>query len=471
MHWAENCTCIKARCYHRDFRSALFMRSVQGGGADVLVKSFDLPSGAKVKIPYKAGKVNRLTMLLGVNGTQKSTLLRGFLDTALGEINASNFAPLKGLPMVEFNRTPVSVIALSAIPNDRFPTKSRTSMRSRSRYEIEEYEYIGPRHNQNIISRNQSLSALVTAALTNKQRTPSLSRFIEQMSMRTSIPSRFIIALRPDMGSARHGAPLNDFLNEESANKTRLADIEYLRSNGLLADFEKLLETSRRKTLAFEVNLLTGDCVSETPLIDIAIRHRLLHVRRHNSEGMFDPEEYSAGQWGLFSSLVTLALKVRDDALILIDEPESALHPSWQRDYVDCLSQAMADVSGCHVLLATHSPLLCGSSAEFSSELIVLRRHPATRELFAEFEEIPEGWQSSDILERKFELHSTRGTFFVGQMDNLLKLVAQGIQPNTRSIKRLLKEIEPTVVKLPEGDPVRAIFASVQELVSKKVGS
>ncbi|MFI8480156.1 AAA family ATPase [Pseudomonas sp. NPDC078700] len=438
----------------------------------MLIKSFDLPSGAKVKIPYKAGKGNRLTMLLGVNGTQKSTLLRGFLDTALDEINASNFTPLKSLPQVKFDRTPVGVIALSAIPNDRFPTKSRTNIRSRSRYEIDEYEYIGPRHNQNIISRNQSLSALVTAALTNRQRTSSLSHFIEQMSSRTSIPSRFAIVLRPDIGSGRRGALLNDFLNEEGANKTKLADIEYLRSNGLLEELEKLLERGGKNLWTFEVDLLTGDCIPETPLIDIAIRHRLLQVRRHNSraERALNPEDYSAGQWGLFSSLVTLALKVRDDALVLIDEPESALHPSWQRDYVDCLSQAMADVSGCHVLLATHSPLLCGSSAEFSSELIVLRRHPATGELSAEFEEIPEGWQSNDILERKFELHSTRGSAFVGQMDNLLKLVAQGIKQHTQPIKRLLKEIEPTVAKLPEGDPVRAIFTSVQELVSKKVG-
>lgn len=437
----------------------------------MLIKSFVLPSGTRVKIPYKAGKGNRLTMLLGVNGTQKSTLLRGFLDTALDEIDASNFSSLKSLPQVQFECTPVGVIALSAIPNDRFPTKSRTSIRSRSRYEIDEYEYIGPRHNQNIISRNQSLSALVTAALTNRQRTSSLRQFIEQMSLRTSIPSRFEITLRQDIGSARRGALFHEFINEAGANKTRLADVEYLRSNGLLEEFESLLEMSTRKTLNFEIDLLTGDCIPETPLIDIAIRHRLLQVRRQKSraERLLNPEDYSAGQWGLFSSLVTLALKVRDDSLVLIDEPESALHPSWQRDYVDCLSHAMADVSGCHVFLATHSPLLCGSSAEFSSELIVLRRHPATGELSAEFEEIPEGWQSSDILERKFELHSTRGSAFVGQMDNLLKLVAQGIKQHSRPIKRLLKEIEPTVVRLPEGDPVRAIFTSVQELVSKKV--
>ncbi|MNP01010.1 hypothetical protein D3C76_928110 [compost metagenome] len=99
----------------------------------------------------------------------------------------------------------------------------------------------------------------------------------------------------------------------------------------------------------------------------------------------------------------------------------------------------------------------------------MLRRHPITRELSAEFEEIPEGWQSNDILERKFELQSTRGTVFVDRMDNLLKLVAQGVERNAKPIKKLLKEVEPTVAKLPDGDPVRSIFTSMQKLVSKKV--
>ncbi|XVN19788.1 AAA family ATPase [Pseudomonas corrugata] len=246
-------------------------------------------------------------------------------------------------------------------------------------------------------------------------------------------------------------------------------DLAFLHSHGLMEEFRRMFEPGNQKSLIVEIDLLTGKCSPEIPFIDIAIRHKLLQVRRSNARGerLINPEDYSAGQWGLFSSLVTLALKVKDDALVLIDEPESALHPSWQRDYVDCLSQAMADVSGCHVLLATHSPLLCGSAGSFSSELIVLRRHPDTGALFAEFEEIPEGWQSNDILEQKFELHSTRGSAFVGKMDNLLKLVAQGIEVNAKTIRKLLKEVEPTVIKLPDGDPVRSIFISMQRLVSK----
>ncbi|UZE84003.1 AAA family ATPase [Pseudomonas viciae] len=435
----------------------------------MLIKSFDLPSGARVNIPRRSDNGNRLTMLLGVNGTQKSTLLRGFLDTALEQISASAFSPLKGLLQVTYDRPPAAIIALSAIPNDRFPTKSRTSLRVRTRYEVEEYEYIGPRHNQNIISRNQSLGALVSAALTNRYRSPSVTRFIGQMSVRTAIPAQFAICLRQDMVMGKRGSVLEEFLKDEHPSHTKRMDLAFLHSHGLMEEFRRMFEPGNQKSLIVEIDLLTGKCSPEIPFIDIAIRHKLLQVRRSNAraERLINPEDYSAGQWGLFSSLVTLALKVKDDALVLIDEPESALHPSWQRDYVDCLSQAMADVSGCHVLLATHSPLLCGSAGSFSSELIVLRRHPDTGALFAEFEEIPEGWQSNDILEQKFELHSTRGSAFVGKMDNLLKLVAQGIEVNAKTIKKLLKEVEPTVIKLPDGDPVRSIFVSMQRLVSK----
>lgn len=439
-------------------------------GGYVLIKSFTLPSGEVVPIPAKAGRQNRLTMLLGVNGTQKSTLLRGFLDQALREITIAAEGTVKTSATVKFYQAPSRVIALSAIPNDRFPTKMRVGGSARSRYEVDEYEYIGPRHNQNIISRNQSLSALVSAVLTNRERSPAVTDLIAMLCARTTIPSRFTTILRPEMLSGRRASILENFLDESTGSEAKFKDVAFLKENNLLDDFISFLETSAKKPQIIDIDLISGVCFPQIPFIDIILRHRLLSVRRHmvGKSNIFNPDDYSAGQWGLFSSLVTLALKVTDNSLILIDEPESALHPSWQRDFVDCLSKAVADAKGCHVVLATHSPLLIGSAGGFSSELIVLRRRSTDGVLWAEFEDIPEGWQSNDILELKFELESTRGTAFVTKMDELLKLVAQGAEANASKIKKILKEIEPILAKLPEGDQVRSIVSSVKSLIVKR---
>ncbi|WP_134176965.1 ATP-binding protein [Pseudomonas helmanticensis] len=439
-------------------------------GGHVLIKSFILPSGEVVPIPPKSGGKNRLTMLLGVNGTQKSTLLRGFLDQALREITVAPESATKTSATVKFYQAPSRVIALSAIPNDRFPTKMRVGGSARSRYEIDEYEYIGPRHNQNIISRNQSLSALVSAVLTNRERSPTVTDLITMLCERTTIPTRFTTIIRGDISSGRRASLLADFFDERSGSKAKFEDIEFLKKNNLLEDFISFVETSTRKPQTIEVDLISGMCYPQIPFIDIILRHRLLSIRRHmtGNSNIFNPDDYSAGQWGLFSSIVTLALKVTDNSLILIDEPESALHPSWQRDFVDCLSMAVDGSKGCHIVIATHSPLLIGSAGGFSSELIILRRHATNGVLWAEFEDIPEGWQSNDILELKFELESTRGTAFVAKMDELLKLVARGAENNASKIKKILKEIEPILAKLPEGDQVRSIVSSVKSLIVKR---
>ncbi len=436
----------------------------------MLIKSFTLPSGEMVSIPVKSEGQNRLTMMLGVNGTQKSTLLRTFLDQALREITATESEAPKTSTTVQFYQTPSRVIALSAIPNDRFPTKMRVGGSARSRYEIDEYEYIGPRHNQNIISRNQSLSALISAVLTNRERSPIVTDLITMLCERTTIPSRLTTILRADPSSSKRDYIMGEFFNGNIESEAKFRDIQYLQKNDLIGAFTSFIEATIKNPQLIDIDLISGTCFPQIPFIDIILRHRLLTVRRHISgkSKVFNPDDYSAGQWGLFSSIVTLALKVTDNSLILIDEPESALHPSWQRDFVDCLSKAVSDAKGCHIVVATHSPLLIGSAGGFSSELIILRRHSDDGVLSAEFEDIPEGWQSNDILELKFELESTRGTAFVAKMDELLKLVARGAKENSSKIKKILKEIEPILAKLPEGDQVRSIISSIKSLVVKR---
>ncbi|WP_368186501.1 AAA family ATPase [Aestuariibius sp. HNIBRBA575] len=48
-----------------------------------------------------------------------------------------------------------------------------------------------------------------------------------------------------------------------------------------------------------------------------------------------DMEHASFGQLALISSMLFLATNVGRDPLIIIDEPENSLHPSWQWDYVE----------------------------------------------------------------------------------------------------------------------------------------
>jgi predicted ATP-binding protein involved in virulence len=65
----------------------------------------------------------------------------------------------------------------------------------------------------------------------------------------------------------------------------------------------------------------------------------------------------SSGELSLISSIIYLSTTIEEGAVILIDEPENSLHPSWQRTYV----KNMLDIFYYYqpkIIIATHSPLI-----------------------------------------------------------------------------------------------------------------
>jgi predicted ATPase len=81
----------------------------------------------------------------------------------------------------------------------------------------------------------------------------------------------------------------------------------------------------------------------------------------------------SSGQLALISSLLFLITEAGRAPLILVDEPENSLHPSWQREYVDKLMTAMA-YRDATLIVATHAPLVVTGA---------LNDHPGKISVFA----------------------------------------------------------------------------------------
>lgn len=77
----------------------------------------------------------------------------------------------------------------------------------------------------------------------------------------------------------------------------------------------------------------------------------------------------SSGQLTLISSLLFLITEARRGAIILIDEPENSLHPSWQRAYVEKLMAAMA-YREATMIVATHAPLLVTGALNSAPDLV-----------------------------------------------------------------------------------------------------
>lgn len=72
----------------------------------------------------------------------------------------------------------------------------------------------------------------------------------------------------------------------------------------------------------------------------------------------FDVANASSGEQQMLCSIFGIASAIRDESLVLIDEPELSLHPKRQIDFIEAIRALLDLVKGCHVIMSTHSPVV-----------------------------------------------------------------------------------------------------------------
>ncbi|GGB43103.1 ATP-binding protein [Fictibacillus barbaricus] len=91
-------------------------------------------------------------------------------------------------------------------------------------------------------------------------------------------------------------------------------------------------------------------------LFSINILSDVWFENNYNDE-LFPLSMLSSGELSMFIRFFDLHEYVKDNSIVLIDEPETHLHPKWIRGYIKTLIDLLGDRK-CHVIIATHSPLI-----------------------------------------------------------------------------------------------------------------
>ena len=95
--------------------------------------------------------------------------------------------------------------------------------------------------------------------------------------------------------------------------------------------------------------------------IDIVVRENEKVIFKNSSGATFDIESLSTGEKTLLSKVLYLYFKDYKNEVILIDEPELSLHPSWQNKVLK-IYKNFAKLNNCQVIIATHSPHIIASA-------------------------------------------------------------------------------------------------------------
>jgi hypothetical protein len=434
--------------------------------------------------PRNAVGKNWFTVFIAENGGRKSFLLRCIAEAALGR---RRYAVDKGrsIQLTLPETLPHRVVAISGTPLDRFPRAGTRDLKSKSRRSNDDFVYLGPRASNGMAGVAQSERSLIGSLISNRHRLPERADLLKRAFSLLELAPFVDVALvagsnadaRDIKDTATTVAGLNDLLglrDDEDRNRLAEAIKTYVDLN---SEVLKTLEGLGRREVSLRVGV-GGIPMSKRPLgLTLEMWELLLRLGRvivmgtkfYRSKNLqaIPGEQLSSGQWGWLGTFGALVAEMRNDTLILVDEPENSLHPRWQQEFIKELHAIVSAFENCQVVVATHSPLIAsGVSPDWGSIRTLTR--PSRSGAFVRSQEVPTayGWSASDVYDGPFGLVSTRAPEFLASANAALKKLSAGATIEDAERVAWIDEFQKGAAALPTFDSMRDVLENIVQRLS-----
>lgn len=170
----------------------------------------------------------------------------------------------------------------------------------------------------------------------------------------------------------------------------------------------------------------------------------------------------SSGQLSLISTLLFIITFAGENPVIVIDEPENSLHPSWQRDYVGKLMDALT-YRNATVVIATHAPMIVTGALASNQTLVSV--YEVRKSLPSKLDIDPDGSPASgieEVLWRAFDVVTPANHFVSERIVAAMTEFEEG-----RSSKADLLSLIDDLDAQSFDDRQKRFFGAVRELVDK----
>ncbi len=433
---------------------------------------------------------NFFTVVIGNNGTGKSRLLRGIVDSYRKRNIKRKPTSVQGEP-----HSPKKIIAITTSLSDKFPADLSLSRNARPHTIKEKYCYLGPKGRVGGSSNRALMDKAISYLMSNADEKSNFHQYNEifnylqyepilKLEYKLRMPAEFknivgsidgeilknFIKLQSvKRGGIRQGVfsrflELPDYYWEELADAYRYAFEEqsFHRSN----EFSFLINFSEENMTRSE-HVISSQEVSRYRVFDDLRKLELMRsmqvklYKKHGGE--FNYTDASSGEASILSTLIGLVPNLEDDSLILIDEPEISLHPSWQYRYIELVDRLLKSVKGCHVIIATHSHFLISDLPNGRSNVVHFKASKGNQIDVDYYEDNTNGMSAEDVLLNIFDMPSTRNYYLGAIVTESLELLAEGKKDSNRyrELKSKIRQVQPNLKKI---DPLYEVISKLLEL-------
>lgn len=133
--------------------------------------------------------------------------------------------------------------------------------------------------------------------------------------------------------------------------------------------------------------------------------------------------ELSSGELSMFFRFFKLIAAISDNSIVLIDEPETHLHPRWIQKYLNMIKLIFSHYDA-HFIIATHSPLIAADVPNDSIIGLCKNRYGKVEQYMVNEQTL--GTSPQEILREVFKLDNHFGDFTNNTIWKINKLIDAG---------------------------------------------
>lgn len=280
---------------------------------------------------------------------------------------------------------PSRVIATTITPSDKFPVGKRDRSHDSSISHDPEpiYRYLGSKNNFGHISSTSHISRVIESLMFASEKSDTdlagLNHVFELLGYKPRIVAEYMLKFSIDVRKQLEAFDINaDYPNYISklfgVGSRRGYDLEQESCRNpkfkkeLIDSITSVLNSDLNSRICtieidFESGLFMSGSLDLFRSVSFLRRFGLMtfsdfKLIKSRSNDYVSIRDASSGEQSVVLTVVGIATEIKNNSLIVIDEPEISLHPEWQEKFVELLLQTFRGYSGCHFILATHSPLL-----------------------------------------------------------------------------------------------------------------
>lgn len=183
-------------------------------------------------------------------------------------------------------------------------------------------------------------------------------------------------------------------------------------------------------------------------------------ARLMNLDGKEMPcTDASSGEALIFALAMRVIPRVSRGSVIIIDEPEISLHPTWQYRYIEFLDNVIGRDMGCHIILATHSHFIVSDLPDERSEVIRLIKEK--KKIRSVNYSGTEGLSAEQVLLDVFDMPTSRNHYITSTLQRALELAADENRDEDE-LMSILQSLNKIKSKLRSDDPLKGILKGLE---------